>query len=159
MFREVLLVGLVFILVGCANRVTINIKDNRADLNVPVIEKESINFEKIQGELSVINFDFDSYEIKASETNKIFRNAMLLNKFRDLEILIEGHCDERGSEEYNLNLGKMRANEVRQQYILLGVMEDRVRVVSYGESNPIALGHDENSWAKNRRVETKVRKK
>lgn len=159
MFCKILLVGLVFLSVGCANRVVINVQDNKADLNVPVSKGELTNLGEKQFKLSVVNFDFDSYEIKDSETNKIFRNAMLLNEFTDLEILIEGHCDERGGEEYNLNLGKLRANAVRQQYIYLGVMEDRVKTVSYGESKPIALGHDENSWAQNRRVETKVKKR
>jgi len=70
-----------------------------------------------------------------------------------VKILIEGHCDERGTEEYNLALGEKRAKSTMDYLVSLGISPDRLRIISYGKSQPLDPGHDETAWAKNRRAQ------
>ena len=74
---------------------------------------------------------------------------------RDARIRIEGNCDERGSREYNLALGQRRAEAVKKVMTVLGVGDARIETVSYGEEKPVGMGHDEASWAQNRRADIK----
>ena len=74
----------------------------------------------------------------------------------ELQVLIEGHCDERGTDEYNLALGERRALAVRRYLVALGISADRLHTISYGEEKPAVLGSDEAAWSKNRRAEFKV---
>ena len=74
---------------------------------------------------------------------------------RDSNIRIEGNCDERGSREYNLALGQRRAEAVKKVMTVLGVQDGRIETISYGEEKPAAMGHDESSWAQNRRADIK----
>lgn len=108
-----------------------------------------------QGLLKSIYFDFDKYEIRPDQRPTLQANADKLkaeplSKFR---VLIEGHCDERGTNEYNMVLGDRRANAMKQYLIDLGVPASRLRTISYGEERPVDPGHNEESWAKNRRGE------
>jgi peptidoglycan-associated lipoprotein len=79
-------------------------------------------------------------------------NAALLHKYPKVKIQIEGHCDERGTNEYNLALGERRANSTRNYLISLGISPDRISTISYGEERPLDPGHNEEAWAKNRRA-------
>ena len=101
----------------------------------------------------VVYFDFDKSEIKSEARQIIEAHARYLSANPSVRIVVEGHCDERGTREYNLSLGERRAKAVQQVVSLLGVSSSQVEVVSYGEERPAAMGHDEDAWAMNRRVE------
>ncbi len=102
-------------------------------------------------EMRIIYFDFDKYDIKPEFRDAIKYNAQQLNKDTSLRVTVEGHCDERGSTEYNLALGERRATAVQKALAAEGVDAKRMKVVSYGEERPVDPGHDEAAWAKNRR--------
>ena len=97
-------------------------------------------------------FAFDRYDLDDFSLGVLARNARVLKEHPDVIILIEGHCDERGTVEYNLALGEKRAKAVRDHLVNLGVSGNRLRVTSYGESRPFAMGSDEQAWAQNRRA-------
>lgn len=98
-------------------------------------------------------FGFDSSDVQDDFRNMIAAHANYLQNNPNAIITLEGHTDERGTREYNLALGERRARGVRQLLIVQSVSPNQIRFISYGEENPIALGHDEASWAQNRRVE------
>jgi peptidoglycan-associated lipoprotein len=105
-------------------------------------------------ELEVIYFDFNKYDIRDDSKAKLRSNATLINKNKDWgTITIEGYCDERGTEEYNLALGERRANSVKGYLSDLGVASERLATVSFGEAKPRVMGHDESAWRYNRRSE------
>lgn len=101
----------------------------------------------------IVYFDYDSANIRAESRPVIEANARALAGNRRAVTQLEGHTDERGSREYNIALGEHRANAVRQVMIASGVSPQQIRVVSYGEERPAASGHNEQSYALNRRVE------
>lgn len=105
--------------------------------------------------LKTIYFEFDKYEISPEMAQILSDNARVL-KEKKWTVLIEGHCDNRGTIEYNLALGQKRANIVKDYYIRLGVPETSIGTISYGEENPLCKEDTESCWAKNRRAETKV---
>jgi len=100
-----------------------------------------------------VYFDYDSAEIKGPDRPVIEAHGRYLADNPGAAVTLEGHADERGSREYNIALGERRANAVRQLMTLLGASGAQIRVVSYGEERPVALGHDESAWSQNRRVE------
>ena len=101
--------------------------------------------------LKDIHFDFDRYDIRPEDAEILKENAALLIKYPDKRIQIEGHCDERGTAEYNLALGERRAQSARDFLISLGIAPNRITTISYGEEKPLDPGHNEEAWAKNRR--------
>lgn len=103
--------------------------------------------------LAPIFFDFDKYDLRSGDREILKRNADQLVENPDATIRIEGHCDERGTVEYNLALGEKRARAAMQFLVDMGVDPSRLSIVSYGEEKPLDPGHDERAWAKNRRVE------
>lgn len=108
----------------------------------------------VQASLERIFFEFDSFVLSQASRDILSRNAeYLLKKQPNSRVLLEGHCDERGSDEYNLALGEKRARAARDYLITLGVNANRLSVISYGEEKPLVQGHNEEAWAKNRRVE------
>jgi peptidoglycan-associated lipoprotein len=102
-------------------------------------------------EFEVVYFDFDKSNIKPEFEGAISHNAQVLMSNSGMSVTIEGHCDERGTNEYNLALGERRAEAVRNALIAAGVSASQIQTVTYGEERPVALGHDEDSWSKNRR--------
>ena len=101
-------------------------------------------------------FDFDSNAVKDEYRGLVQAHSRYLtNDKRDARIRIEGNADERGSREYNLALGQRRAEAVKKVMSVLGVQDNRVETISFGEEKPMAPGHDEDSWAKNRRADIK----
>ena len=88
----------------------------------------------------------------ADDVNAVCASADWLKKNGQYSLLVEGHCDERGTEQYNLALGDKRANTAKEYLMTLGVDGSRIRTVSYGEERPFDPGHDEAAWAKNRRA-------
>lgn len=105
--------------------------------------------------LWTINFDYDEATIKDDQTYKIDSNLRYLADNPDLRVLIEGHCDERGTAEYNYELGQRRAVSVRDYFVSGGVDESRIEIVSKGKEQPIIIGSGEESWSQNRRCEIK----
>ncbi len=104
-------------------------------------------------ELKSVYFDYDRSEIRSDARSVLSGNADTIKGNTDWGVVtVEGHCDERGSEEYNLALGERRALAVKDYLISLGVPASRLRVTSYGESKPFALGSNERAWAENRRA-------
>ena len=108
--------------------------------------------------LQRIHFDFDSYVLTKDARDILTADAELLLKKFSGKVTVEGHCDERGSDEYNLALGEKRAKAAMSYLINLGVPADRLSVISYGKEKPLDPGHDEAAWAKNRRAEFVVTK-
>ena len=106
--------------------------------------------------LEPIFFDFDKSNIKPVAKAILDKNAEWISKNPAAKIRIEGNCDERGTNEYNMALGERRASSAKQYLITLGVAADRLSTVSYGEEKPLDPGHDEAAWAKNRRDDFKV---
>lgn len=96
-------------------------------------------------------FAFDDSTLSADAQAALTASATWLKQNPQYNLLIEGHCDERGTEQYNLALGDRRANTARDFMVALGVDASRIRTVSYGEERPFDAGHDESAWAKNRR--------
>ena len=97
-------------------------------------------------------FDYDSAELSADARAVLDTNAATLKKYASWTITIEGHCDERGTAEYNLSLGERRAVAAQSYLVSLGIPASRLRTVSYGKEFPFDPGHDDAAWAKNRRA-------
>ncbi len=102
--------------------------------------------------LKDIHFGFDRYDLTPEARKILSQNAELLLKHPRAKIQIEGHCDERGTIEYNLGLGERRTNSTKEYLISLGVSPDRMSTISYGEEMPVDPRHNEEAWAKNRRA-------
>lgn len=101
-------------------------------------------------------FDYDSYRLSVSAREALDRAAKTLRERPELWIAIEGHCDDRGTTEYNLALGERRASAARDHLMAAGVQSDRIRIISFGEERPFAAGSDETAWAQNRRAHVVV---
>jgi peptidoglycan-associated lipoprotein len=102
--------------------------------------------------LSPVFFELDSFDVSQQGQQVLQANAKVLKQFPTWQITIEGHCDERGTAEYNLALGERRALAAKTYLVSLGIPADKVRTVSYGKEFPFDPGHDDNAWSKNRRA-------
>jgi len=98
-------------------------------------------------------FGFDSWSLEPPARDALDEAAQALRDHPELDVVIEGHCDERGSIDYNMALGQKRADVARDYLIAAGVAKERIRIVSYGEAQPFQSGHDEAAWALNRRAQ------
>jgi peptidoglycan-associated lipoprotein len=103
-----------------------------------------------------ILFDTDMFNIDAQDQAALREQANYLTQYPNIRATIEGHCDERGTREYNLALGERRANAAKNYLVSLGVAPDRLSTVSYGKERPVAVGSNEDAWARNRRAVTVV---
>lgn len=103
----------------------------------------------------MIHFDFDKYDIKKEYQVVLNEIAEYLKANPEIRIMIEGHCDERGTREYNLALGMRRAESAKKYLVDLGIDEKRIETISYGKDKPLIDEHNEDAWAKNRRCEFK----
>jgi peptidoglycan-associated lipoprotein len=129
----------------------------KKDLEKGLVAKKEPGIEGVVFESSLlkdIHFDFDKYDIRPEDVAILKENADLLKKYQKVKIQIEGHCDERGTSEYNLALGERRANSTKNYLMALGVSPERISTISYGEEKPLDPGHSEEAWAKNRRAHT-----
>ena len=104
-----------------------------------------------KGYLKDVFFDYDQYDIRADQRDALAANAEWLKKWPTVKIQVEGHCDERGSNKYNMALGDKRANAARDYLVSLDIDASRISTLSYGEERPFDTGHDEAAWAQNRR--------
>lgn len=111
---------------------------------------DQINREK---PLGTVYFDYDKALIRDDAKATLDTNASWLKRFRTVKILVEGHCDERGTEEYNLALGEKRAKSAQDYLLSMGIGSDRMKIISYGKSQPINPGHDDAAWQMNRRAQ------
>jgi peptidoglycan-associated lipoprotein len=109
--------------------------------------------------IKTINFDYDRYELSEESRAVLQANAALLKARKGWTVLVEGHCDDRGTIEYNLALGQKRAKSVRDYYVRLGVPEGVMGTISYGEEKPLCGEQDDACWLQNRRAETKIKGK
>src|SRR5205085_2055463 len=114
------------------------------------------HFASVMNGRDVIYFDTDRYNIDAEDQAALATQAQYLQQYPSIRATIEGHCDERGTRDYNLALGERRANAAKNYLASLGVSPDRISTVSYGKERPAALGSNEEAWAKNRRAVTIV---
>lgn len=106
-----------------------------------------------QADLQPVYFEYDRFNVRKSEVAKVRKVADLMQKYPSLVVKLEGHCDERGSADYNLVLGQKRADSVREILTSYGITADRLQTHSYGEEFPAVQGDSEAAYAKNRRVE------
>jgi len=102
--------------------------------------------------LKDIHFDFDKYDVRPVDEGVLKENAVFLKNNPKMRIQIEGHCDERGTVEYNLALGERRANNTKKYLVFLGIPSERISTISYGKERPLDKGHHEEAWARNRRA-------
>lgn len=152
-------VGLLFVLPGCCTMK----KEKAAEAPAPtpavteqpvaqpVVEETLLEKAQKQGALLPIYFDFDKYNLKPEAVKNLDKSAEWLAQNAAVTVQVEGNCDERGTNEYNLALGERRANAAKGYLIKMGVAENRLSTISYGEERPLDAGHDEAAWAKNRR--------
>jgi peptidoglycan-associated lipoprotein len=108
-------------------------------------------------ELKPIYFDFDKYDIRPADAKVLDANASWLKSNAAQLVLIEGHCDERGTNEYNLALGERRAKSTMNYLVSQGVQASRITIISYGEERPVCTQHNEECWSKNRRAQFLVK--
>jgi peptidoglycan-associated lipoprotein len=106
--------------------------------------------------LGLIYFEFDRADIREGDKAVLAKNAEVLKKFDFLRVTVEGHCDERGTVEYNLALGERRAKATYDYLVSLGVPADRLKTVSYGKEVPLCNESNETCWAQNRRAKSAV---
>lgn len=109
-----------------------------------------------EGPLQSVNFSYDSYQLDGVARSKLDSNVVWLND-NNVDAVLEGHCDERGTYEYNTALGLKRARTVYDYYVGAGIDPSRLSTISYGEELPIDPGSDDYAWSQNRRVNTSVR--
>jgi len=106
----------------------------------------------VEASLRDVFFDFDKSGLRSDAVEQLKLNAQWLKENVSRKVILEGHCDERGTNEYNLALGERRANSTKDFIVNLGVESGRLKTISYGEEKPFAEGHNEAAWAQNRRV-------
>jgi len=104
------------------------------------------------GPLADIHFEYDQAGLTDEARGILEKHALWMQNHREAKVMVEGHCDDRGTVEYNLALGAQRAQAARDYLANLGVSADRLRTTSYGKERPLDPGHDESAWAKNRRA-------
>lgn len=164
----VVVLGLVFVAGGCAKKdVTSDkslatepakaesTKEKKSDTESLVTSAKKDTGAISEGRTSApmlpVYFDFDKSNIRDDQKSRIEKNAKFLKENAGVKIKVEGNCDERGTNEYNMALGERRANSAKKYLLNLGVTADRLETLSYGEEKPLLFGHDELSWAQNRR--------
>jgi len=123
----------------------------------PVSQYAAGSADQLQHEVGdTINYAFDSSELTAAARATLERQAAWLQVNSGVNVRIAGHCDERGTREYNLALGDRRANTAKNYLVALGVSASRIATISYGEEHPVAAGANEEAWAENRRGVTTI---
>ena len=137
---------------GCAK------KNTEADTVAPVAESSNSAIDAAAQQITdgVVYFDFDKYDVKAEYRDMLKQKAELMKQYPSIRVRIEGNCDERGTQEYNLALGERRAKAAYDYLVTLGVAPSQLEMVSYGKENPAVQGHNESAWSQNRRDDFRV---
>ncbi|MCL2390211.1 MAG: peptidoglycan-associated lipoprotein Pal [Endomicrobia bacterium] len=159
----VVLFGFVIVASGCGKKQTVNpTADDYSEGSIKGIEtvnfadEPSIRDEREKdANLRTVNFDFDRSDLTAEARAILKENANYLLKNPKMNVVVEGHTDDRGTIEYNLALGQRRAVKVKEFYVQLGIAPNRIATISYGLEKPVDTRQNETAWAKNRRAETK----
>ncbi len=125
-----------------------------ADNDIPVAQPAAEPTDVITGDMGLkpVFFDFDKHELTAQARETLNASGRILKELKTMRVTIEGHCDERGTTQYNLALGEKRARAAMSYLASLGIESGRMEIVSYGKERPFMMGHDEASWAQNRRA-------
>ena len=151
--------AIALVLLGCAKKQTV--KPAPEPTQEPKAEQPKVPETKpeVKMEFRTVYFDFDSYQVRDVDRQLLLDAARVMRTNSRMVVRLEGHCDERGTIEYNLALGEKRANAVRDYLVASGVDVKQLKTVSYGKEKPAVRGSDEASWARNRRVEFVVESK
>jgi len=158
MFNRTLLSTLLvaFLAVGCSSNKPKNAQDGANGANGAnnglTLELNGDSDSNTAGGLKTVYFDFNESSLTADTKSALENNADFLKANSAVEVQVEGHADERGGHQYNLALGERRAKAVRDFLVAAGVASKRITTISYGKERPVADGHDEDSWSKNRRA-------
>ena len=167
MKKNLILIGIFAVLVfglaiftGCAEKKTVVTDGSAQEQKVAAAQTADTTKEqpaKVQAAATVvtvsdINFDFDKSNIRPDVREILKTDADVFLKNSASNIVIEGHCDERGTAEYNMALGQRRAQETKKYLGNLGIKESKMKTISYGEERPLDPGHNEDAWARNRRA-------
>lgn len=118
------------------------------------VEGSQAHFAQAMAGRDVIFFDTDQYDVDSEDAEALRAQAEYLTQYPQARATVEGHADERGTRDYNLALGERRANAAKNYLVSLGIAENRLRTVSYGEERPSATGSNASAWARNRRAVT-----
>ncbi|GAB1401968.1 peptidoglycan-associated lipoprotein Pal [Elusimicrobiota bacterium] len=124
--------------------------------DIKFTDEPSLRDSNVEQKLETVYFNLDSSSIDGANMNVLKENHKYLNANPKVNVVVEGHCDERGTTEYNLALGQRRALKVKEYYVQLGIAPNRIATISYGEEMPAVKMNNESAWAKNRRAETKI---
>lgn len=155
-FKALSLVAAVLLVAACAQKSA----DTGAASGTSGAAQAPSQTTDLRGQLQQVGdrifFAFDRSDITAESRTTLQRQAQLLTANPSVSITIEGHCDERGTREYNLGLGERRANAAKQALVALGIAANRINTISYGKERPAVLGHTEAAWAQNRRAVTVI---
>jgi peptidoglycan-associated lipoprotein len=156
MKRFYLIIGLFLVIVvgvstGCDKKQLIQ-SDSNSEGSMSQLAASSSDVQNDGSGLKSVFFDYNKYAIRVNDKKSLKYNAAYFLKNKKAKILIEGHCDERGTDAYNIALGDRRAKAAMQYLVNAGVSKKRLKTISYGESRPLDSGHDEAAWAKNRRT-------
>ena len=135
--------AMMLVIAACSNQ-----QEQAAGASTTVTPGSVADFRQNVGDR--VFFDTDMSNIREDGRQTLTRQAEWLKKYTNYQITIAGHCDERGTREYNLALGERRANAVRQYLVAQGLPPDRIKTISYGKERPEAVGSDEGAWARNR---------
>ncbi len=131
-----------------------SLQETSAEANI-----RGTDFVAVDG-LASVQFDFDNYHVRDDQKTLLEKNAAFIKGHKTpADVLVEGHCDDRGTIEYNIALGQRRAQTIREYYIQLGIAPGDITTISYGEEKPVCREETEDCWTKNRRAETKLRAK
>lgn len=138
-----------------STRITVVRGENRADIT----ETDLAALQKAieDGLVQPVFFAYDSADLSPQARSTLEQDSRVFRQYPDATIIVEGHCDERGTEEYNLALGDRRAQAAKDYLVQLGIPAERLQTISYGEEKPFVLGSNEAAWAKNRRAHFRVR--
>ncbi len=153
--RQLSLIAGLLLLAACAQKPSENANQGGGGAAAPTPTTAQVQpgskeeFQQVVGDR--VFFDFDKSVIKPEGRTTLQRQADWLKKYANFTVTIEGHCDERGTREYNLALGERRATAVRNALVALGIPANRLKTISYGKERPAVLGSNEAAWAQNRR--------
>lgn len=171
--KKILIVLLVIFVAGCAKKYTRSVEETEAQGaqgSWEVVREEPVDTEiayaqeegVAEKELSLagmastvlkdVLFDYDKYNIRPDARPALDAAASFMNEYRDVNVVIEGHCDERGTNEYNLALGERRARSTKTYLVSLGIASSRISIMTYGEEKPVCTSSDESCWQRNRRA-------
>ncbi len=161
-----IVLGLAVATTGCKKKTKKSSEDSKSGTNIETTngstpsnpsESPVSEMEADKARIQTVYFDFDRSDIRSDMRDEVKNNADIFRKWTDWAVSVEGHCDERGTNEYNLALGERRATAAKQALVAEGISASRMNTVSYGEERPVDPGHSESSWTRNRRAEFRVR--